>query len=327
VGGNNRSGIAYDDNGTPPTDDDSLWILCHTCPNTVEQRPLSNPTQVARSFSLEAAFLRSGLALDPEDRTLWLYFRSSDLTVSQLEQYDQNGTRLSVVPLDPVNRTQPGVSGGEFQDRSYLEVTKTGSGAGTITSDPAAIACGPACAAAFASFPTGNVVTGEVITPSAVILTASPQGDALFDGWNGAGCSGTGPCQVSMSADRQVEARFVRAHRLTVMVTGSGSVASQPAGISCGGDCTSRWCVGPHAHARRSSPLERANTSTRRLGRRRRHGAGSCGQECVFTASNVVDGMRPANWTLVAPGRAGTVPAGWCRGAVDLRTAPVSLDS
>lgn len=76
-----------------------------------------------------------------------------------------------------------------------LTVTKSGPGAGTVTSAPAGIACGATCAA---SFHAGTVVT----------LSALPSSGSTFTGFTGAGCAGTAPCQVTMDAAKSVTANF-----------------------------------------------------------------------------------------------------------------------
>jgi hypothetical protein len=80
-----------------------------------------------------------------------------------------------------------------------LSVIRSGTGSGTITSQPAGIVCGGTCSASFAR---GSQVT----------LTVAPgQGPAgsTFTGWAGA-CSGTGPCNVRMDAATSVTATFTR---------------------------------------------------------------------------------------------------------------------
>ncbi len=80
--------------------------------------------------------------------------------------------------------------------QTMLTVTREGFGAGTVTSDPAGIDCGAACAAAFAQ---GTSVT----------LTAAAASGSLFFGWSGA-CSGmSSTCTVSMTEARSVTATFV----------------------------------------------------------------------------------------------------------------------
>ncbi len=78
---------------------------------------------------------------------------------------------------------------------NQLSVSKSGSGSGTVSSNPGGIDCGSTCAASFSS---GTNVT----------LTASPASGSTFGGWGGA-CSGTGTtCTLSMSAARSVTATF-----------------------------------------------------------------------------------------------------------------------
>jgi hypothetical protein len=76
-----------------------------------------------------------------------------------------------------------------------LNVSKTGTGSGTITSSPTGINCGSTCSYAFAY-------------NTSVTLTASPIAPSTFGGWSGAGCSGTGTCTVTMSAAQSVTAIF-----------------------------------------------------------------------------------------------------------------------
>ncbi len=78
-----------------------------------------------------------------------------------------------------------------------LAVTKSGTGAGTVTSSPAGIDCGSDC--------SETLVDGTSVT-----LTASPAADSSFTAWSGAGCSGTSTCTVTMSAARAVDAKFTK---------------------------------------------------------------------------------------------------------------------
>jgi hypothetical protein len=75
-----------------------------------------------------------------------------------------------------------------------LAVTKSGTGAGTVTSSPSGISCGSTCSENFSS---GTVVN----------LTATPDSGSTFAGWSGA-CSGTGACSVTMDAAKSVSATF-----------------------------------------------------------------------------------------------------------------------
>jgi hypothetical protein len=76
-----------------------------------------------------------------------------------------------------------------------LTVTVPSTGAGSVTSSPAGISCGSICSHAF---PTSSQVT----------LTATPAAGWDFDSWSGSGCSGNGPCVVTMSLDQTVTANF-----------------------------------------------------------------------------------------------------------------------
>jgi hypothetical protein len=70
-----------------------------------------------------------------------------------------------------------------------LTITKAGSGSGSVTCN--ASACN-------ASYPEGTEVT----------LAATPASGSTFAGFSGAGCSGTGPCKVTINADTTVTATF-----------------------------------------------------------------------------------------------------------------------
>ena len=96
----------------------------------------------------------------------------------------------------PIAVTAPGGtsrSASSFVVTWTLTVTRAGSG--NVTSSPSGIDCGTTCSAAFAS---GTSVT----------LTAVASGGSTFTGWSGEGCSGTGTCTVSLTANRAVTATF-----------------------------------------------------------------------------------------------------------------------
>jgi hypothetical protein len=102
-------------------------------------------------------------------------------------------------------------------------------GSGTVTSNPAGIACDDGCSSRFDPSTT-------------VTLTAAPASGSVFAGWSGGGCSGTGSCTVSMSAAQTVTASFIPPpmHSLTITRSGSGSgtVSISPAHIDCGATCS-----------------------------------------------------------------------------------------
>ena len=78
---------------------------------------------------------------------------------------------------------------------SLLTVSLAGTGAGTVTSNPAGINCGATCSATFT-------------TNASVTLTAAAAAGSVFSGWSGA-CSGaSATCVVVMSANQSVGATF-----------------------------------------------------------------------------------------------------------------------
>jgi hypothetical protein len=83
-----------------------------------------------------------------------------------------------------------------FSLASTLTVNKSGSGNGTVTSNPAGINCGGECSQ---SYEQGTVVT----------LTATPNGNSNFAGWSGP-CSGTGTCTIALTANTTVGAQFTK---------------------------------------------------------------------------------------------------------------------
>jgi hypothetical protein len=96
---------------------------------------------------------------------------------------------------------------------------------GTVTSDTGGIACPQACEA--------TLVRGTPVT-----LTAVANKGFLFGGW-GEDCTGSGPCNVTLDADRRVTASFVAPVTVTVSVVGDGTVTSAPGGIDCpAGNCS-----------------------------------------------------------------------------------------
>jgi hypothetical protein len=126
------------------------------------------------------------------------------------------------------------VSAGFALKQFLLTVSKSGTGSGTVASNPAGISCGADCSEPYNAH---TVVT----------LTGAAAADSVFTGWSGGGCSGTGTCVVTMDAAVSVSASFaLKQFLLTVSKsgTGSGTVASNPAGITCGPDCSESYDSG-----------------------------------------------------------------------------------
>lgn len=144
-----------------------------------------------------------------------------------------------------------------FEDLATVNVTRNGTGSGTVTSSPAGINCGVFC--------SGKFSVGSVVT-----LTAKANEGSKFTGWSGgftawpeSGCSGTGICTIPLAFIRiavfpppppppvGVTATFDLESKpknldLTVSKTGTGSgtVKSNPAGIDCGSACTAGFEAG-----------------------------------------------------------------------------------
>jgi hypothetical protein len=94
-----------------------------------------------------------------------------------------------------------------------LSVTLTGTGNGTVTSNPSGIDC------------TTGTCSGPFAPNAVVTLTEAPATGSIFGGWSGANCSGTSTtCQVTLSAAASVTATFTS----TVPETTTTTVSSSP---------------------------------------------------------------------------------------------------
>jgi hypothetical protein len=113
-----------------------------------------------------------------------------------------------------------------------LTVVVASSGAGAVTSSVGAINCPVSCS--------------DIFPGSTVTLIVTPNADSVFTGWSGGGCTGTGPCVVTVSAATTVTATFQLRQSLTVNLagTGIGSVTSSPAGINCPSTCSTPFVPG-----------------------------------------------------------------------------------
>ncbi len=76
---------------------------------------------------------------------------------------------------------------------SNLSVSKTGTGSGTIVSEPTGIACGSVCMYAFKN-------------GAEIKLTANPDTDSRFMGWGG--CVGGASCSIAVSGDMAIAGEF-----------------------------------------------------------------------------------------------------------------------
>jgi Leucine-rich repeat (LRR) protein len=150
-----------------------------------------------------------------------------------------SGTGCSGIGLCLVDRSADAQVTAHFAlVESYpLSVKRTGWGSGLVTSNPSGIYCGEACTSAF---PPGTLVT----------LTATGLWSLRFMGWEGAGCSGTGTCSLTIDQATTISAFFgIDSYPgLVVRKTGSGSatgsVISSPPGITCGETCADAFQKG-----------------------------------------------------------------------------------
>src|SRR5437899_2559725 len=164
---------------------------------------------------------------------LGVTWTSSDATVATI---DAAGLATGRSPgFSVITASSGGRSGSTtltVRARFSLAVIREGTGNGTVTSNPPGIDCGANCSA---SYDGGTVVT----------LTATSAPDSTFEGWTGGGCSGTGPCTVTLTANTTVFARFgVARFTLSVNRDGSGTVTSNPPGINCGTTCSASYDSG-----------------------------------------------------------------------------------
>lgn len=113
-----------------------------------------------------------------------------------------------------------------------LTVSLTGNGTGTVTSTPSGISCPGTC--------TLSVAEGTQIT-----LSASPTGAAMFAGWTAPGCASASTCVVTVNADMTAVASFALNYTIVVNKTGggTGTVSSNPGGITCGADCNETYAA------------------------------------------------------------------------------------
>jgi hypothetical protein len=105
-----------------------------------------------------------------------------------------------------------------------IEVSTSGPGDGTVSSEPVGINCPAGCEA-------------ELNSGASVTLTANPAPGSAFAGWSGGGCSGTGLCQVILNSATTVDAEFLPAPSLTAVAGQTASAVG--ANVGGGSDMTS----------------------------------------------------------------------------------------
>jgi len=105
--------------------------------------------------------------------------------------FDEGGSYASDVSTSHNVRCVRGV--GDFVN---LTISKPGTGIGIVTSTPAGIDCGGVCSSAFSS--------GKQI-----ILTAIPDTDSTFAGWQGCDSTNGNRCMLTMNGNRNIIATFL----------------------------------------------------------------------------------------------------------------------
>jgi hypothetical protein len=86
-----------------------------------------------------------------------------------------------------------------------LNISKTGPGTGTVSSEPAGINCGSDCSE---SFDTGTILT----------LTATPASGSVFTGWSGAYNGTDNPYSLTMNEAKSISAEFILIDDFTISV-------------------------------------------------------------------------------------------------------------
>lgn len=112
-----------------------------------------------------------------------------------------------------------------------LIITKSGSGTGTVTTNPAGIDCGSDCSESYAE-------------NTQVALIGTPSIGSLFAGWTGDSDCSDGI--VTMNAEKTCDAVFQKSYTLTIQKNGSGNgtirtTFENPPRIDCGSDCTENY--------------------------------------------------------------------------------------
>ena len=147
------------------------------------------------------------------------------------------GEPLTAKLLDPGRNDYYGHAGAwlDTQDSAWLvrldsqaRLAVAVSGAGSVSSDVPGLQCTASC--------TTTWNAGQRLA-----LTATPGTGAKLVRWTGA-CTGSGGCLVDVATGARVSALFAPAtFRLTVAVTGRGSVQSSRTGITCRPRCSASF--------------------------------------------------------------------------------------
>jgi len=171
-----------------------------------------------------------------------------------------------------------------------MTVILTGTGSGTVSSQPNGIDCGSTCSATF------DEGVGVTLTPAAAA-------GSQFDGWGGA-CTGTDSCAVSMNREQVVAARFQPlapspqklAYSITEVPAVEGSTSLLANAIDSRGDIVGTYYVPNNSGEvnARAFFYDASKGSTRRIG-------GNDGST-IQMANGVNDSLAMALSTDARPG-------------------------
>lgn len=142
-----------------------------SCDFTDGSDPMLGPLQDNGGATFTHALLPGSPAIDAGD---------TNLTI------DQRGVTRPQGSADDI---------GAYEVVHYNTLTIFKNGTGSVTSIPYGIDCGSTC--------DNDFVSGIVVT-----LTASSNSNAIFTGWEGAGCIGIGDCVLTMESNKVVTATF-----------------------------------------------------------------------------------------------------------------------
>lgn len=126
--------------------------------------------------------------------------------------------------------------------RKSATVSVAVGGPGKVVSEPEGLDCGTAATSCTARFRQGTTLR----------LTASPDADGVFEGWDGTVCAGTTAttCDFVVAGDVRASATFRHAapepgdQLLTVVPEPGANVVSVPAGIDCPEVCSASFASG-----------------------------------------------------------------------------------
>ena len=107
-----------------------------------------------------------------------------------------------------------------LDDDHRLTIVNSGSGSGTTTSTST-----PAMNCTYAGSGAGTgTCSGDFAAGTQVVLTASAASGSIFGGFTATGCSGTGPCTVTMDGVKVVTAKFDQAVSFDFNVTATTTI-------------------------------------------------------------------------------------------------------